>query len=173
MVCNETRPSLYLEKTVKEPLTTIWNNTTIESSSIKLCAADGWFAKAFIIWTTLPSTCKKLIHCNHSCWPLRDPHLYPAEPVHAYPSKWITEVHIKSNKIPMSGAAWYYITPFQVQMINSGTTFQVLTENAITFTAFLWTISIPSETNVILSGNLQPRKILLHMDVWVETILHY
>ena len=57
MLCKGTRPSLYWEKTTKEPLATIWKSNWSELSSIKLCAAEGWLAKAFITWTTLASTC--------------------------------------------------------------------------------------------------------------------
>lgn len=51
------RPSLNWEKTFREPLATIWKSNCNESSSIKLWAAEGWLANAFIICTTLPSTC--------------------------------------------------------------------------------------------------------------------
>lgn len=57
MLCNGTSPSLYWEKSIRDPLATIWKSNWSESSSIKLCAADGWLASAFMICTTLPSTC--------------------------------------------------------------------------------------------------------------------
>lgn len=57
MMCSRTSPSLYREKTVNDPFATIWKSNWSESSSIKLCAAKGWFANAFITCTTLPSTC--------------------------------------------------------------------------------------------------------------------
>lgn len=58
MLWNETSPTLNREKAMREPLATILKSSWRESSSIKLCAAEGWLANAFMILTTLPSTCK-------------------------------------------------------------------------------------------------------------------
>lgn len=70
MVCKGTRPSLNREKTVKDPVATIWKRISKESSSIKLCAAEGWLDKAFMMCTMLPSTCniQALSMYNPNCY---------------------------------------------------------------------------------------------------------
>lgn len=62
MLWRGTRPSLYWEKAVTEPLATILKSDSRESSSIKLWAAEGLLANAFIMCTTLPSTYKNEEH---------------------------------------------------------------------------------------------------------------